>query len=156
MHCLLSQSRSIEVLKNKYLEEMKRQRQQQLWGELEIRTPPYISSNDALLGEVCKQFDATSVLLCMDWRPVLNRSAFFGYAVLFLYLDIPSASNAPEACRNILGWNDSNGGEGCASILRDANFVKWKTQNENKQGRTDLIWNSWTDFFTLYDQSRQL
>lgn len=142
----------IEVLKNKSLEEANRETQQQFQGQTGIRTPPYVSSNDALLGEVCKQLEATSVLLCMDWRPVLNRLAFFGYAVLFLYLDLPSSSNAPAACRNILGWKDCNGEEGSPSIVRDDKFVLWKMQNETKQGRTDLIWNSWTDFFTLYDK----
>jgi hypothetical protein len=135
----------IEVMKKKSLQETNQLRQQQPDGKLGIRVPPYLSSNDALLGEVCKQLEATSVLLCMDWRPVLNRSTFFGYAVLFLYLDLPCSSSAPAACRNILGWNDSNGGGGCASIVRDVSFVMWKMQNENKQGRTDLIWNSRTD-----------
>lgn len=142
----------IEVLKNKSLEEANSETQQQVEGQRRVRTPPYVSSNDALMGEVCKQLEATSVLLCMDWRPVLNRLTFFGYAVLFLYLDLPSASNAPAACRNILGWKDCNGEEGSPSIVRDAKFVLWKMQNETKQGRTDLIWNSWTDFFTLHDQ----
>ena len=142
----------IEVLKNKSLAETHRQRQLQLEEQREIRTPPYVSSNDALLGEVCEQLEATSVLLCMDWRPVLDRTTFFGYAVLFLYLDFPSASNVAVACRNILGWKGANGEGGCASTVRDANFVMWKMQNETKQGPTDLIWNSWTGLFNLHDQ----
>jgi len=142
----------MEVLKQKCLEETNRQIQQQRQELNAIRAPPYFSSNDALLGEVCKQLEATSMLLCMDWRPVLNQSPFFGYAVLFLYLDFPASSDAPAACRNILGWEDISGEEGCKSIVRDSNFVMWKLQNETKQGMTDLIWNSWTDFFTLHDQ----
>ncbi len=142
----------IEKLKNKSLEEMNRQTQQQVEGQRGSQTPLYVSSNDAMMGEVCEQLEATSVLLCMDWRPVLNRLTFFGYAVLFLYLDLSSANNAPAACRNILGWTDCNGEEGSPSIVRDAKFVMWKMQNETKQGRTDLIWNSWTDFFTLHDK----
>jgi hypothetical protein len=142
----------MEVLKQKCLEETNRQIQQQRQEQNAIRAPPYFSSNDALLGEVCKQLEATSMLLCMDWRPVLNQSPFFGYAVLFLYLDFLASSDAPAACRNILGWEDISGEEGCKSIVRDSNFVMWKLQNETKQGMTDLIWNSWTDFFTLHDQ----
>ena len=56
----------------------------------QLSSPPYLSSNDVLCGEVCAILGATSVLLCMDWRPVLERKDFFGYAVLFLYCTYPS------------------------------------------------------------------
>lgn len=121
--------------------------------ELQLGTPhpPYLSSNDALCGEVCTQIDATSLLLCMDWRPVLQRKDFFGYGVLFLYLSYPTAMHAPTACRTILGWKDAHGNV-CNGIARDPNFVIWKMENEWRQGKTHLIWNSWVDFFVIRDK----
>ena len=143
----------LEALKKQSMEATIRLGQQEDEEMRGVCIPPYISSNDALLGEVCNQLEATSFLLCMDWRPVLQRNNFFGYAVLFLYIDIPSSSHAPAMCRKLLGWNDRNrnGVEGCTGVVRDAKFVKWKIMNETKQGRTDLIWNSWSDLFTLHD-----
>ena len=119
--------------------------------------PPYLSSNDVLCGEVCEQLDATSVLLCMDWRPVLERPNFFGYAVLFLFLNFLTCRDASLACRNVLGWARKTGDDVTSGginkdkngVVRDPNFVLWKINNESKQGKTDLIWNSWVDFFSL-------
>ena len=112
--------------------------------------PPFLSSNDVLCGEVCQILDATSILLCMNWRPVLARSTFFGYALLFLYLSFADAMDASIACRRILGWNrhysSSKGGEG---VVRNEGFVNFKMRNEGKQGKTQLIWNSWVGFFTI-------
>lgn len=47
----------IEVMKKKSLEETNQLRQQQPDGKLGIRVLPYLSSNDALLGEVRKQLE---------------------------------------------------------------------------------------------------
>jgi len=121
--------------------------------EMQLGTPnpPYLSSNDALCGEVCTQIDATSLLLCMDWRPVLQRTDFFGYGVSFLYLSYPTAMHAPTACRTVLGWKDAHGNL-YNGIARDPNFVFWKMENEWRQGKTELIWNSWVDFFIIRDK----
>ena len=112
-------------------------------------TPPFLSSNDVLCGEVCRILDATSILLCMNWRPVLDRSNFFGYALLFLYLSFAKAMDASIVCRRILGWNQHHSSKGCEGIVRNEDFVKWKMRNEGKQGGTQLIWNSWIGFFTI-------
>ena len=120
--------------------------------ELGTSHPPYLSCNDALCGEICTMIGATSVLLCMDWRPVLQRKDFFGYGVVFLYLSFLSAIEAPFACRAILGWKDAHGNV-CNGVVRDPNFVRWKIDNEWRQGSVDLIWNSWADFFILSEET---
>lgn len=118
--------------------------------------PPFLSSNDVLCGEVCQILDATSILLCMNWRPVLDRSNFFGYALLFLYLSFANAMDASIACRRILGWNQHHSSKGGEGIVRNKDFVNWKMRNEGKQGGTQLIWNSWVGFFTILGKEEEV
>ena len=108
-------------------------------------SPPYVylSSNDVLCGEVCTTLNATSVLLCMDWRFVLKRGNFFGYALLFLFLSFANATDAAFACRRIVRKE---------GVVRKKEFVMWKMRNEWRQGQTQLIWNSWVPFFTIGEQ----
>jgi hypothetical protein len=128
----------------------------------ENHSPPFLSSNDVLCGEVCRTLDATSILLCMNWRPVLERSDFFGYALLFLYVSFANAMYASVACRRILGWSqhhlcDGNGKHAAfkEGIVRNERFVHWKMRNEYRQGKTHLIWNSWVGFFAILGEEEQ-
>ena len=117
--------------------------------------PPFLSSNDVLCGEVCRILDAKNVLLCMNWRPVLARSNFFGYALLFLYISFANAMDASVTCRRILGWNQHHSSKGGEGIVKNEDFVKWKMRNEGKQGGTQLIWNSWVNFFTIWRKEEE-
>jgi len=129
-------------------------------NEVKDATPPYLSSNDALCGEVCQTLNATSILLCMDWRPVLEKSNFFGYALLFLFLSFANAMDAPVACRRILGWKHHPSADGTSTankegVARNKDFVLWKMRNEWRQGKTQLIWNSWVPFFTIVGEDEE-
>ena len=106
-------------------------------------SPPSLSSNDVLCGEVCRTLNATSLLLCMDWRFVLKRGNFFGYALLFLFLSFANATDAAFACRRMVRKE---------GVVRKKEFVMWKMRNEWRQGQTQLIWNSWVPFFTIGEQ----
>lgn len=115
----------------------------------QVHEPPFLSSNDVLCGEVCQTLAATSILLCMNWRPMLERNNFFGYALLFLYISLANAMDASVTFRRILGWNQHHPSKRGKGVVRSKDFVNWKMRNEGIQGKTQLIWNSWVGFFTV-------